>query len=60
MAFIFRIKRRPADSPLPAGPPDHLEPGELAFDEKSNCLYIGTEPCSGVNGLSGSNVQQVL
>jgi len=47
MAFVFQIKRRLADSvdvDLPA-----LESGEMAFDETTNTLYIGTTPTSGAD-----------
>ena len=54
MAFTFQIKRRLAGDP---GPPDALEPGELAFNEVENVLYIGVEPLSTTSGeLSGSAV----
>ena len=54
MGFTFQIKRRLAGDP---GPPDVLQPGELAFNEVENVLYIGVEPLSTTSGdLSGSAV----
>lgn len=54
MAFTFQIKRRLAGDP---GPPDVLEPGELAFNEVEDTLYIGVATLSTTSGeLSGSAV----
>jgi hypothetical protein len=54
MGFTFQIKRRLAGD---SGPPDALQPGELAFNEVDNTLYIGIEPLSTTSGeLSGSAV----
>lgn len=47
MSFIFQIKRRLAGDP---GPPADLTPGELAFNEVENVLYIAKTPA-----VSGSN-----
>jgi hypothetical protein len=47
MAFVFQIKRRLAGDP---GPPTFLQPGELAFNEVDNTLYIGTEGLSTISG----------
>jgi len=47
MAFIWRIKRRLAGDP---GPPAVIDPGELAFNEVDNTLYIGAE----IQELSGT------
>jgi hypothetical protein len=54
MGFTFQIKRRLAGDP---GPPDVLQPGELAFNEVEDTLYIGVELLSATSGeLSGSAV----
>ena len=54
MGFTFQIKRRLAGDP---GPPDVLQPGELAFNEVEDTLYIGVETLSTTSGeLSGSAV----
>lgn len=47
MAFVFQIKRRLADSVDVSAPA--LEPGELAFDETTDTLYIGVTPTSGAD-----------
>lgn len=47
MSFIFQIKRRLAGDP---GPPADLTPGELAFNEVENVLYIAKTPA-----VSGSD-----
>jgi hypothetical protein len=59
MSIIFRIKRRLSGN---SGPPDHLETGELAYNEVDGTLYIGVSQeknntfnlsCSN-NNLSGN------
>lgn len=58
MAFVFQIKRRLAGDP---GPPTFLEPGELAFNEVENTLYIGVEALSTTSGeLSGTTETAVV
>jgi hypothetical protein len=47
MAFVWQIKRRLAGDP---GPPAVIDPGELAFNEVDNTLYIGAE----IRELSGT------
>lgn len=52
MSFVFQIKRRLAGDP---GPPAELTPGELAFNEVENVLYIAKTPAvSGSDTLPAS------
>lgn len=52
MSFVFQIKRRLAGDP---GPPAELTPGELAFNEVENVLYIAKTPAvSGSDTTSAS------
>jgi hypothetical protein len=52
MAFVWQIKRRLSGDP---GPPTVLDPGELAFNEVDNTLYIGTE----ISHLSGCSTESL-
>lgn len=51
MSFVFQIKRRLSGA---AGPPDDLTPGELAFNEVENVLYIAKTPV--LDGIDTSSL----
>lgn len=57
MSVTVRIKRRLAGD---AGPPDALQPGELAFNEVDGTLYIGVESLSTTSGELSGTVVPVL